>query len=447
MLGDRIKSFLVNSFSRASAQPTAIQTAVPKAVQKAVQKAAQKVPVGASHEDLQAIAPPITQYLAEKVVQLPPPLPVQQALTTALTQEILKWQENPEIANNSLVVLGRPVEDVARILKTSLQTWPLTEPAQTANPTISKAASPMADPKTDATTAQLPAEVTVQFLLGGYQRPADPREIKQHIQRVVSKPSGADSEEGPLSIVVVPRLEQCFLRCINGWEGIEYLQNLTTRDPSRFWVFGCNHWAWAFLDRVCQVSAYLEQPLSLPELSGEELKAWLSPIAQEADVPDSHSRLQLEIDSDSYWNSLSNASGGTGSIAAALWLNSLRVKPDNPEDDSTNDLADKQTDQQASESVNEILPLVSVKPAVPSLMGLDVMDRYVLHTLLIHGEMTRSHLALSLGEAERKVRSRLQVLRREGLILQRGRRLSIHPAHYPKLFSELKNNNFLIGAR
>ena len=59
--------------------------------------------------------------------------------------------------------------------------------------------------------------------------------------------------------------------------------------------------------------------------------------------------------------------------------------------------------------------------------------------------MTRSHLALSLGEAERKIRSRLQVLRREGILLQRGRRLSIHPAHYPKLYSELKNNNFLIG--
>ncbi|MEO1182498.1 MAG: hypothetical protein AAFX51_17000, partial [Cyanobacteria bacterium J06636_28] len=68
-----------------------------------------------------------------------------------------------------------------------------------------------------------------------------------------------------------------------------------------------------------------------------------------------------------------------------------------------------------------------------------------LHSLLIHREMTRSHLAHSLGEAERNIRSRLQVLRREGIILQRGRRLSVHPAHYPKLYSELGNNNFLIG--
>ena len=64
---------------------------------------------------------------------------------------------------------------------------------------------------------------------------------------------------------------------------------------------------------------------------------------------------------------------------------------------------------------------------------------------MIHGEIKRSHLALSLGEPERKIRDRLQVLRREGVILQRGRRLSVHPAHYPKLYTELKNNNFLVG--
>lgn len=313
----------------------------------------------------------------------------------------------------------------------------------------------------------------MQFLLGGYQRPGDPREIKQHIQRVISKPSAPEEEEErPLSIVVVPRLEHCFLRCINGWEGIEYLQNLTTRDPSRFWVFGCNHWAWAFLDRVCQVSAYLEQPLSLPELSGEDLRAWLGPVVSEVNSPDSDCRFHLEIGSDSYWNALSNASSGIGATAAALWLNSLRVTPNPPAAETVDELASapvgkgiadgqmehsanqqanetasQRANETADETANEMISLVPSKPSVPTLMGLDVMDRYVLHTLLIHGEMTRSHLALSLGEAERKVRSRLQVLRREGIIRQRGRRLSVHPAHYPKLFNELKNNNFLIGAR
>ncbi|MEM6435444.1 MAG: hypothetical protein AAF773_16565 [Cyanobacteria bacterium P01_D01_bin.115] len=56
-----------------------------------------------------------------------------------------------------------------------------------------------------------------------------------------------------------------------------------------------------------------------------------------------------------------------------------------------------------------------------------------------------SDLALSLGENERTIHSRVQVLQRAGVIVQQGRWLSVHPAHCPKLRSELGNNNFLIG--
>jgi len=86
------------------------------------------------------------------------------------------------------------------------------------------------------------------------------------------------------------------------------------------------------------------------------------------------------------------------------------------------------------------LEVVTVKPTTPSLMSLETLDRYLLHTLLMHGEMTRSHLAFSMGDDERQIRSRVQVLRREGLMRQMGRRLTVHPAHYPKLFNELSNN-------
>ncbi|MBX2862406.1 MAG: hypothetical protein KTR27_02540 [Leptolyngbyaceae cyanobacterium MAG.088] len=443
-MGDRIQSFWQNR--------------LPKTVQKAVQKA----PVASPGENLTAPAPAILNYLRAQVGKLPPPLPCQHALKKALAEAIRVWQADPEIANNSLVVLGRPVEDVARIIKTSVQT-----------------ASDDDDPS-----------AKVLYLLGGYHRPSDPLEMNQHIRRaltlqneaVANQEADAPEEEaedaGP-TIVVVPRLEQLFLRCIQGWEGIEYLQNLTTRDTSRFWVFGCNYWAWAFLDRVCQVSAYLEQPFCLPELSGEDLKAWLSPVVEASlTMPESDESVQIEAVSDSYWNTLSNASSGIGATAARLWLASLRSR-EKVDDESTsgetnrsetgsretntsqNGIDKKRTDDSASEESGDaesgdegsgskkqpLTTLVTIKPTLPSLIGLDVMDRYVLHTLLIHGDMTRSHLALSLGEAERKIRARLQVLRREGIILQRGRRLSIHPAYYPKLYSELKNNNFLIGMR
>ncbi|MEO1394500.1 MAG: MarR family transcriptional regulator [Cyanobacteria bacterium J06634_5] len=422
MLGDRIQSFLHTS----------------------AKKAARKAPLGNPLEPLEPLLPAALNQLSAKIIQLPPPQPCQNAVKAELTRALKNWQADPELANNSLVVLGRPVEDVARILRASLQEF--------STPAIE------APDATAETTA-----VNIQFLLGGYQRPLDPLEIAQHIRREIAQkgsdtlPKPAEEAADSLSkrkptVVVVPSLENCFLRCIQGWEGIEYLQNLTTRDTSRFWVFGCNHWAWTFLDRVCQISAYLEQPLHLPELSGEDLKAWLQPILESPltldhpfqEHPFQERPFHIEPSGDSYWSALSNAASGIGATAATLWLNSLRIRVDK----SATLTVEKSpaTAPLPAETVpTKTVPLLPIKPTLPTLMSLDVMDRYILHTLLIHREMTRSHLALSLGEAERKIRSRLQVLRREGILLQRGRRLSIHPAHYPKLYSELKNNNFLIG--
>ena len=384
-------------------------------------------------EPLVDTPPVILKQFQASVLKLPVPDPYQQSIREALTEAIQEWQLDPELENNSLVVLGRSVEDLAPILKASLQ----------------------------AGEAGMP-DCEVRFFLGGYQRPASVLEIPQHLRRElepkpdegkeqkggISQNAGcinaapvtqADLEEQALPVVmVVPSLEQCFLRCIQGWEGIEYLQAMATQDTSKFWVFGCNHWAWAFLERVCKISAYLERTVALPKLSGEALQAWLEPLQEtelETVVGDDESRPQLtvELGPETHWNSLSSTASGIASTAAQLWLQALKLK------------AICMTEEGVLADELEQVELLCSKPTHPSLMSLEVMDRYMLHSLLIHREMTRSQLALSLGEAERTIRSRLQVLRREGIIRQRGRRFSVHPAHYPKIYSELSNNNFLVG--
>jgi len=351
-------------------------------------------------EILEKVPPPLFNSLVEKGLKLSAPDLCQTLVKTSLTEAIARWQANPTVENNSLVFLSRPVEDLTAILKATLQTEDDRFPG-----------------------------CNIRFLLQGYQRPFNPLEIKDHICRELEKLP--DVSEDASEVVVIPRLEQCFLRCIQGWEGIEYLQNLTTHESSRFWVFGCNHWAWAFLDRVCQISAYLEQPMNLPELSAPELKRWLLPFFCDAitvlNLEAQMDKLPVTLDegSDRYWSSLTNLSAGIGSTSARLWLKSLRICASNLE-------------------AQALLP---AKPVLPSTIAFETMDRYLIHSLLIHGAITRDHLAVSLGEAEREIRDRLQVLKREGIILQKGRRLSVHPAHYPKLFNELKNNNFLIGER
>ncbi len=380
----------------------------------------QTIPVWFSHpaspettEELVNAPPGVLNSLGEQAGKLLTPRPYQDAIQTALVQALQDWQANPEFENNSLVVLGRPVEDIGPILKASLH-------------------------------EKFP-DWDVRFFLGGYQRPLDPLTVPQHLKRELeTKDETASEATTPVTqtdldnhvptIMVVSSLEQCFLRCIQGWEGIEYLQTLSTQDASRFWVFGCNHWAWAFLERVCQIGAYFEQVMALPKLSGEELNRWLTPLLEEdLEIQVAGPKAQIGNANDGYWSSLANVADGIASTAAQLWLQSLQIQ------------TEALTDEGAIAPDTDLIELLPGKPTLPGLLSLEAMDRYLLHTLLIHREMTRSHLAISLGEAERKIRSRLQVLRREGIIRQRGRRFTVHPAHYPRLHSELGNNNFLIG--
>lgn len=365
--------------------------------------------------DRVALPAGITQALAHQFKSLSTPQPYQETIQLSTRQALKTWQANPETANNCLVMLGWPVVANDLILKDSLRDYLL--------------------------------DCDVRFFLSGYQRPADPLAITGHLQRELSSEQQSDRAEPTAPVTqselheslpqvnVIPSLERCFLRCIQGWEGIEYLQNWVTQDTSHFWVFGCNYWAWAFLDKVCQVGAYLEQTQSLPQLSGEALAQWLRPLLTTEIRRADNQMLEIQVESgdEDYWDDLASLAAGNANTAAYLWLQTLRLE------------ADLLTPEGTLPAETTTIKVTTTKPKAPSLMRLEALDRYLLHALLIHGELTRSHLALSMGEDERLIRSRVQVLRREGLIRQAGRRLTVHPAYYPKVQSELSNNNFLIG--
>jgi hypothetical protein len=366
-------------------------------------------------DPLAALPLGVMNELVEQLNTLSPPKPYQQAVQQAAREAIQAWQANPATASNSLVVLSRPVEAIAPILSTSLDNYLL--------------------------------DCDVRFCLAGYHRSPDPLTITEHIRRElepeqaqgVDEPAApvtqADIHENIPTVMVIPSIESCFLRCIQGWDGIEYFQTLATHDTSRFWIFGCNHWAWAFLDKVCQVSAYLEDVVPLPELTADELELWLRPLTTStiAQPDDGDFDLVVELEREHPWETLADLAKGTGATAAHIWLQSLRMQPE-----------DLTTDGALPDDITRAR-VMATQLTLPKLMTLEVIDRYLLHSLLMHGEMTRSHLAISLGEAERNIRARVQVLRRSGIILQRGRRLRVHPAYYPTLYRELGDNNFLIG--
>ncbi|NJL45734.1 MAG: hypothetical protein HC922_08475 [Leptolyngbyaceae cyanobacterium SM2_3_12] len=213
---------------------------------------------------------------------------------------------------------------------------------------------------------------------------------------------------------------------------------------------GCNSWGWTFLNRVTRIGAYLEQVETLPRLRGKDLQTWLHPIARRvlrpepAEAPDTLPSFGHESD----WQALAELSLGVSTTAAALWTRSQRLHTDRIAElealpleklDNLDNLEDLQNLLDPGP-----LDLSLVKPTLPGLPDLASLDRYLLHSLLLHRFLTLGHLAQSLGESEQVVRARLQVLYREGVVRRYQGELTLNPIHYPKLLSELRNNNFLI---
>ncbi|MEA5550433.1 winged helix-turn-helix domain-containing protein [Anabaena cylindrica UHCC 0172] len=349
----------------------------------------------------------IIAEFAQKIDQLPQPLKYRTTVQETLSLAIENWQQNPKAAN-SLVILGSPVEAIAQIIQESL-------------------------------TVDFLPEIEVINPFTEWQRSTDPSALQTVISNALSCKLESQSVDSELSerqtLIVIPSLTQCFLRCIQGWEGIEFLQNTVIQNKSQFWLIGCNDWAWKFLNQICQISSYLEQVQPLTKLEGDEIQKWLAPITAELKPQEEQEEIDL-----SDWKSLASIANGISSVSANLWLQSLRIRAaDVPDSEVKQDL--KNRDVALEVAVN----LRQTKPILPSIPDLTAFDRYLLHSLLLHGQMTRPHLALSLGESEQIVRSHIQMLERAGVIVQQQEELSLNPVYYPTLKTELSNNNFLIG--
>jgi hypothetical protein len=212
-------------------------------------------------------------------------------------------------------------------------------------------------------------------------------------------------------VVIIPSLSRGFLRCIGGLDGIEALQNAAFRDREHFWLVGCNSWAWHYLSKTHQLQVDFEHTLELPPLLSRDLRTWLAPAAAEV-------ALDLEAEEmSSAFQELAELSLGLSEVAGMLWLEALR------EGDAG---------------------VVFSRPKRPKLPELEMRDRYLLYSLVLHEKLAFPQLALSLGEAENSTRATLQRLQQVGVVESHQGLFSLHPSHYPKLLADLGQNNFLV---
>lgn len=363
-----------------------------------------------------------TATLRQRLVQWPRPAayltPTQQRLKEAITD----WQQTPE-APNCLVLLSSPVEDTEGLIDDLGEGW-----------------------------RDVPQAVKVWHPMPWHLRPPDPCNLAEQfsdtLADIQAQTTEADDDHpdplsGRRSLVVMPPLEQCFLRCIGGWQGIEWLRDTVGQYPQFFWVIRCNTWAWAFLNRVCQLEAYFSNRMVLPPLDEAQIADWLKPFAASlvAELPTVEPDIPADVALDWLdqhgwsWSALANLAQGQAAVAQQLWLRSLRLQEaDYPE-----------SPQPLAEADPLPVPPQILPATLPRLPDLTANDQYVLHALMLHGLMTRSHLAQALGLTETLVEVTVRRLRQADILRQTRQGIALDPAYYPQVLAELRANNFLTG--
>ncbi|MFE4106451.1 hypothetical protein [Almyronema epifaneia] len=343
-------------------------------------------------------------------------------LLTVLDQHLAAWQADNPTAN-SLAILHSPVEALTPILQHTLQHWPAA-----ANYRLHF----------------LPLEV----------RPNQTDDISQLLEtarsQILTELSLQPSSDRP-SIVIIPRLDVYFLRCIGGWQAIEQLRDMVTADLSRFWLIGCNGWAWTYFDIVCQIEAYLEQTTQLPELDGEQIQNWLQPLLKSLDGPIHHATKRTQSTESSspaekaaaLYADLANISHGISSVAVQLWWRSLGYELNTPEQDEATSPAPPAEADIAK--LFQVGHLKQQRPSYPEMPNLSAIEDYLIYSVLLHGSVTVAQLAISLGELEGQVRAQVQKLLRQGILRNQDGMITVAPAYYPKLHDRLRQNNFVIG--
>jgi hypothetical protein len=341
------------------------------------------------------------------------PLSYQEAIKSKLTEAIAKWQKEKDAAN-TLLILGNPMENISKILKETLAEWKEQE-------LYSIKLFPSSSIHSNYST------IKSQIL----------EEIGISKDNKKSKPL----EENPV-LIIIPDLSKCFLRCVDGLEGIECLQDLLFKDNSRFWLIGCNDCAWEYFKIVYQLGSYFEEIIPLPTLKGVEIKEWLTPVLEmielDFDLQENNDENIVDIDEKNwisslektYFEHLAEISLGLSSVASRLFLFSLGMEKND----------DKSVD--SDENNNTLQSKIQPPPDLPELSK---DHRYLLFSLCLHGGLELPELALSLGESYSKVRNQVQLLWHLGILEKKKGVININPAHYPRLRKNLDDNQFLMG--
>ena len=310
-----------------------------------------------------------------------------------------------------------------------------------------------------------------------------------------------ESEQREKSIAVIPNLSWCFLRSAEGLDGIDYLRDSLLSDRTQFWVIGSGQVAWQYLNSILKLQAYGGDVVELSHLSGEQLQDWLTPIIDQLNLQFDNLSIQKRLQTageensqssfealtavfaeagaslksllrgvlkgrfaprakaatdsnhqnlqEEYFERLSDLSEGVSTTALQLFIKSIHHEEVSAEEFADEDQDDEDQDIETIGTILDAKPpsvhhLVARLPRLPNLPELEQNDLYITYSLLIHGDLTLSALAESLGEDQQTINNSVQLLRKAGLLEKQGEVIKVNPLHYPRLKKQLASENFIV---
>ena len=246
-------------------------------------------------------------------------------------------------------------------------------------------------------------------------------------------------------VVIIPCLENYFLRSVYGLEGIDYLREHLLNDPSRFWILGLGELGWKYLQAIYALDAYSNQITHLSELSDEQLSDWFEPIVSKLNISFQSSSLRSKFTNkelnwrEKYFKTLADESDGIDTVAIQLFLNTLQILENCSED--------SEQEQSATPKPSDGLQTYEIRaksPKHPSLPDLPGESIYLLYALLLHRTLTKKELAEALGLAVEQIEHQIQTLRKTGVIEQKAQSLRLTPVYYPTVCNKLAGDNFTL---
>ncbi len=243
------------------------------------------------------------------------------------------------------------------------------------------------------------------------------------------------------SVIVIPRLEEWFLRHHDGLSWVLRLLN-TISSSKRHLIVGCSSWAWKFLCKSTQAALVLPSPVTPQAFDCDRLKDWLMPLAADAcDHGDGRSSVLRFADSgksvfgddasqqttDKFFQKLAGRSRGIPWVAFHLWRRSLRSGPD-----------DSNQDQQKFPEERTIWVSALAQFTLPAEEADAAL--LILHSLLIHEHLNLKQIEQALPSIHRG--NVLPGLTKSGFVVRDGDQFSCSPTAYPSIRERLAASGF-----